>query len=668
MTPPDQYDVFEKGARQTRVNWKNQLKQIEDSYREHRGVVHGVQKDGIQNAWDARNTDREDEWKIQFKLVRGEDQTFFVIEDSGTIGLTGPVRDGADYESELEEHDRWARFESLAFTKDDSSDALGSRGQGKFIFVAASKDNVIVYDSLREDGSYRTGYRRVKRTESPVNSWDNAEGREKFAELTDHELEELDHVGTRVVIVEPSNELTSAVESGEFEDYVAETWWELLKFHDATITISDDDSTTTVSPPVEFDLPTEADGSRDVWLVEDEQIEDKYGVAKMHLVHDPDQNIPRVYRGIALQRGGMKVESIEPRRRVPPDIADHLYGFITFDAATEEELKRAENPEHYGFSGRYQVTKIINSYVKDQIELFAREELDWTWSEEVESERQQQAAEQRALNSVNEAFSDFDFHTGDTAGTDSTSTSTSPGRKKDVRLSMPEPNFPRSDHRVEYGDEIKRIRVNALNSLDYEIEAQLRIDLEFRNQSLSEFTQQITVPASAGSDPGTYESDPYRQPIEEGDFPIPGKYSLTAQLAALEDSPNFSRGEIIDTVSLTVYLEVEPPAGDGPFADCTPAKLDDDTVYGEVVRTEKGQRQARVYQYNINHPEYKAVKTDTDASADYLFRLMSQALLLDELERGNQDIFQNADLDSPEGALQAMVDEMGDLSAAYYTT
>ena len=90
-------------------------------------------------------------------LEENETGRFLTITDTNTKGLTGPVLLETDeYVDELQSDYHWARFESFAFTKDDP-DAIGARGQGKFIFLAASRDYTMFYDSLRADGIYRLG-------------------------------------------------------------------------------------------------------------------------------------------------------------------------------------------------------------------------------------------------------------------------------------------------------------------------------------------------------------------------------------------------------------------------------------------------------------------------------------------------------------------------------
>lgn len=212
-------------ARDTIINWPEQVRTIADGYRRYEGIPHGVQKDAIQNGWDARvDKGHGRGWSLRFELLRSEDGvTYLSFTDSGATGLTGRVLQPEELEEDLPPEERWGRFENVAFIKGPSEQALGSRGRGKFIFVAASKENTILYDSLRADGTYRFGYRTVQRTRSPVNAFDEDAGREELINLTRGFFQPLSTVGTRVIIVNPIDELLADITWGRFLRYIGET-------------------------------------------------------------------------------------------------------------------------------------------------------------------------------------------------------------------------------------------------------------------------------------------------------------------------------------------------------------------------------------------------------------------------------------------------------------
>src|SRR5262245_5985089 len=141
-------------ARSTVINWRQLVQNIKDQYIQHASVTDGVQKDAIQNGWDARTKKNGRGWRIRFQLNTSSKPNWFSFTDSGTYGLTGRILRPEELEADLPAHERWGRFENLAFTKGHAEEraALGARGQGKFIFVAASENLRILYDTLRADG------------------------------------------------------------------------------------------------------------------------------------------------------------------------------------------------------------------------------------------------------------------------------------------------------------------------------------------------------------------------------------------------------------------------------------------------------------------------------------------------------------------------------------
>src|SRR5712692_7117 len=75
--------IHEGEVRETVVNWLNLVLQIVDGYKaQGRGIAHGVQKDAVQNSWDAR-TDRKTGrgWRMRFDLTSTGKKEFFAFTD-----------------------------------------------------------------------------------------------------------------------------------------------------------------------------------------------------------------------------------------------------------------------------------------------------------------------------------------------------------------------------------------------------------------------------------------------------------------------------------------------------------------------------------------------------------------------------------------------------------
>ena len=207
---------------QTSTNWTTELNDIVQGYRNAiddikvASLLHPVQKDGIQNGWDARLgiDGPPTPWKITFELLEDTSQirrnagalktTLLTITDEGTYGLTGRHIPEEELYEDISHDERLARFENKSWQKDRTAKrkTQGSRGRGKFIFVGASKLNTIFYDSLRyklnydsnkkvienkpiEYGQkeYMMGWRKIVSVKAPYYGWTNGEAKKNFLQV-----------------------------------------------------------------------------------------------------------------------------------------------------------------------------------------------------------------------------------------------------------------------------------------------------------------------------------------------------------------------------------------------------------------------------------------------------------------------------------------------------
>jgi len=349
-------DSYLKGieVRRTVRNWPEDVRAIVDGYRAHTIISHAVQKDAIQNAWSARKNRKGRGWSFTFELMEAKDRKFLLMTDEGTTGLTGRVLAPEEYEMDLPGEERWGRFEGVAFIQPREERTLGSRGRGKFIFVGASKEHTILYDTLRDDGTYRFGFRTVIKTESPVAAYDGEEGKQKLREMTGNLIEPLSFMGTRVIIVSPVDELVEDIKREHFLRYIGETWWEIILKYKATIKVKTSGREQTASIPKEFDLKDEDSRKFKVWVKKNQRIAAGFReirIKNLHIVYNADGSVPEDMRGVAFQRDGMKICVIEIRY-MGREIAERLYGYINFDPDTEEVLLEDEGIEHYSYDFR----------------------------------------------------------------------------------------------------------------------------------------------------------------------------------------------------------------------------------------------------------------------------------------------------------------------------
>jgi len=662
-------------ARSTVINWPANLSSIIDGYRNYRGVSHGVQKDAIQNGWDARTDKKHGKgWAITFELMKfKKENNFLVITDEGTTGLTGRILRPEELQEDLPAKERWGRFENVAFTKAPSEEALGSRGRGKFIFLGASKhrdktlegkefQSLILYDTLRSDGEYRFGYRTIVLTDSPIDAFDDDEGRGKLKQLTDGLIRPLDKIGTRVIIVDPVDELIKDIESGKFAEYIGETWWEIIKKYNVKINVKAGDRIWKVKVPEEFYLPVRDTKDYKVWAQKGNLLPVKggYRIKVLHIVKKTKGAVPEELQGVAIQRGGMKICSI-PFRYVPKDVTDSVYGYITLDKKLDGAIKANENPEHYGFDFKKSLPRAIKQYIEDELTKFAREKLGLGVDPRKVQREKQSNAEQRAVYAINKIATKMGL-LGKGVGSPPTPPPPPPPPPsvKEFLITIPPLDLPRENRRVNYGEAVKNICLIAENNSRQSVKVGLKMYLLFGDEELVIYLKEKMVEVDAGD---SQEFGPFEQYFTENKFPGQGRYTIKARMVSLEEK---RKGDILDEVSRHFYLEQDPPEK-GLFENCDPLDFPEEMakITGEAVAGEAG---GYIFQYNNKHPAKKAVDNDENTLTDYLVVIMANELPWIDLRREKPFQFTEEELESPAAIARKMSKIIGEILFNYYSS
>ena len=644
-------------ARPTVINWLNQVRAIADGYRMHRGIPHGVQKDAVQNAWDAR-TNKRGKWAVAFVLDRSPDGVVYLsFTDSGAFGLTGRVLEPDELEMDLRREERWGRFENVAFTKEPSEEALGSRGRGKFVFVAASKEYTILYDSLRGDGSYRSGYRTVQRTQSPIDAFDGQKGREELQRITNGFFQPLGKVGTRVIIVEPIDELVEDIRSGRFLRYVGETWWEILAKYKATITVSYQGEVHKAVPPTEFELRTEDSRGFKVWLKENATLRidgRRYRVKRLHVLYS-DRPVPEDIRGIAIQRGDMKVTSL-PMQFVPRETAARVYGYVTVEKDLERALLKDEGIEHYSYDFRRAFPKAVRRFVETELAAFGREKLGIGVDPEVIKRRAANRAEREAVYAINRIARKLKLAVAGFGGGGGNGGEPKP--KKPLRIEFASIQFPRESRRVNYGERISEIGLRVVNDTDDDVNARVRLYLLWSDRVVKQYLE-TDVMLGSKSKSGTFGL--FEQLFTEEEFPQRGKYGLRAKLISLSKP---RKGEELHILTRYFYLEEDPPER-GIFEKCEGMEFPEDErkLMGEAIRGESG---GYILQYNLNHPAKPAVEDNVADFKDYLVALMANEIPWIDIRSDLPRLFEKDRIGDTEYIAKRSSQIIGEVLHTYY--
>lgn len=647
-------------ARATVINWPNQVVAIVDGYRSYRGVAHGVQKDAIQNSWDARKDRRRGTgWGVVFELVTtSSGELLLTITDKGTTGLTGRVLKPTELQDDLPAEERWGRFENVAFTKDPSEGALGSRGRGKFIFVGASKQSTIMYDTLRDDGVYRAGLRTVKLTESPIWAWEMEDARVKLRQLTEDALAPLGETGTRIVIFDPIEELVEAIRGGQFLRNIEETWWEILLKYGVKISVVHGGNTQIAKVPEEFVLPDNDSRAFKVWIKEPDKAVIQaggvsYRIKRLHIVCNMKEQVPEDLRGVAIQRGGMKITSVG-MRYVPAELANSVYGYVTLDRKLEEAILPHENPEHYGFDYRSAVPRALRNYVQDQLDAFAREKLGVGDPAKVKHERQKNA-EQRALNAVNRIARTLGLvGAGPGRGGGNGGVATP---KKGLRIELGHLTLPRPSRRVNYGETVRGICATVVNETDVAVPAKVLLSIQYGGSEVERLVEWDGT-IEAGS---RWMSRQFEHTVAKS--AAKGRYLVQALLISLRSE---DKGRQVDQASAAFWVEQDPPERgifDKVVAEAYPDEMSD--LGGYARASESG---GYTFTYNVDHPAYEDASVTEDALTDYLVTLMALEVSRIDLLRPDHKLYQEADMETPDRVVSRSCHVYGRILRQYYSS
>ena len=334
------------------VNLERTDENIADQYPD---IFDGLQKDAIQNSWDARLTKKGKDWKIVFKYE--PNYNALIIEDFGTTGMN---------------QQRWERYQGLWYTdKIEDYEAAGSRGQGKFLFHYFSKDKLILTETIDENGIYRFSFGTPQEYD---------DGKETLADFFPS-VPKLNHQGTKIWILHIKDELKQELLNIEkFSNFIAASWWEIIQNYNATCIINFNGSEKIVTVPPLFLIKVKKEK-----LYQNEEIK-KLGKIRNLVIRYRDEEAPTLFQGIAIQRAGMTILRIPVR--ADETLKKRVYGYCNFDEQLESELKKCELPNHMGFTVK-RAWNHVREFIERKLEGFVLE---------LSPKREKIAADQKILD------------------------------------------------------------------------------------------------------------------------------------------------------------------------------------------------------------------------------------------------------------------------------
>jgi hypothetical protein len=612
----------EESTRQRVVNWIGLAQNIVDEYKY--GVPHGVQKDALQNGWDAISGSMTksfvgSNWSFKFELTTlPNGEKVLIMTDSGTTGLTGKMTSKDEYGVEsLPQSEKWARWESLAFKKTNKND-LGARGQGKMVFIMASKEYSIFYDSLREDGTYRYGGTIATDRDCKVFHHDEEEGRTKLKEHLG--LEPISATGTRVIIINPTDELVATIESGDFLTFIEETWWPIILKYEAKITLKYNGIEKVAQVPEFYPIQ---DNVKDTdlfktWITDGKKIKydgQEYRIKHIRLAYDGNNIKPEIHQGVGCFRGGMKIPTLD---FMTLQLRPYVYGYVEFDEDLDAELREIEEPNHYNFSnkGAWRVARLA---IEEEMEAFGNKKLGLGVNVKAAEAQKRSDAESAALILLRMLTRGWSFP-GHSAGRNPLPPGGQPQEIKEIGLKLHNFEFPNETNiaKLEYDQAIEGFECEAFNNTVDDLKINFRLIVLSGERIIEELENANNV--LKGNQRVTY--GPYDLKITQTTFPDKGEYKLKLILT------NASTKIRIDEITRKFWVATDPPLS-APFdIQALDFSLIDkeDADKLEWILEPEGSGRYKLF-YNINHPAYLNYDKETRPLSLYLSELFFQGAL-----------------------------------------
>lgn len=347
------------------TNFTGYINGIINNYNEHPacGLIHGFQKDAIQNGWGHRRPNVS-EWKMEFRYVENEKGKFFIVEDFNDTGLIGKNYTTDEIE-ELQKKEllgpdeKLARFSSL-YNSGGNTTSAGLYGQGKIMYQAVSKRYLEYFDSYTEKQKYVANF--VDLDDTNVKAFEDEEAIKYIKEKTNFDRKTT--YGTRIIIVDPLDELVESLRNGELINAINETWWRIIKKYNARIELYDGNKLLyTASVPEVYNKYYGDATHCHIW--ENINVDVGYRIKRIGFIYVEDEkelHISSVNQdfindrlsNIAYYRNDMKIGNIVEvdSLGLDPKIKNRISGFLEVDSEWEEMLKSNESQTHYGPSSR----------------------------------------------------------------------------------------------------------------------------------------------------------------------------------------------------------------------------------------------------------------------------------------------------------------------------
>ncbi|MBG28383.1 MAG: hypothetical protein CMI31_00035 [Opitutae bacterium] len=419
--------------RTMRVDIRSEYEQLKKKYEGAMGVIHASQKDPIQNAWGAKKNNGKD-FKVVFEIIEDDGLVLLTITDNG-LGLTGPWCEATDpgYRKLLEDpKNRLLRSASLK-NPGSGGETGGLYGNGKLVndMLCRKNHEKVMVDSLRSDDNRIVVDVREwladgdpQHLETPL--YDN-EAEAKLSEISKGLLTPLSEYGTRWTVINPDTPIIKAIRSGDFYEFISNTWWEILYKYESKIDgiyIKYDGKKKKVKLSDFHDqvLKKKQFQQKEIKLktvtYNKKRVKKKVRI-KSFIFGFSDKPVLPIYNGIMIQRQQMPIvqsnDLIEQNLGFIPDTMprqykERFFGLLIPDKDLDTLLADLDDTTHYN------IMRGNNQTAYDAIRIFLKQEINDFMLKEgiikpttVSVKKQEKESFNRTLKTVNEVFKTSGF-------------------------------------------------------------------------------------------------------------------------------------------------------------------------------------------------------------------------------------------------------------------
>lgn len=335
------------------MNYNKHVEFVLNTYlNEDIAISNAFQKDVIQNCMGASKSKSKAGWRCFINVEDNEKGKFLVVEDEGTVGLTGDnisqtgISRFSNEGHVFDSNQRLARFSSL-YNSSSNQQGAGLYGIGKTMYAVASKDISYYFDSLTEDGRYVANMIKAGQILEYALEGEEAKG---FI-FNETGMTPKTVVGTRVIIPNPINDIVSDIENRNIEKYIQESWWISLQ------KLKDDAGVYVNGNKVNSIDKGDYNYTHSAFFENESYNECK--VKRFEFFIAEDGKIP--FEGISYYRKGMRIGSVDVDFKIPEKLDGKLWGYIEFDENFENKLSEIENNTHFGVASHKKRTTIYQN-------------------------------------------------------------------------------------------------------------------------------------------------------------------------------------------------------------------------------------------------------------------------------------------------------------------